>query len=132
METTRVYRKKEEGDKTYELYANFGRDRRSVGTTQTVKNVDTERTISVHLREEFGKATCERWVGVITPNLRKYERQFFSDMDLEKGVQVINEFFSQMKQVYNGSDAVIEISDRIVEVSKMLRDEKKPMNATPH
>lgn len=126
-----MYRKKEDGDKTYELYANFGRNR-SVGTTQTVKNADAERTISVHLKEEFGKTTCERWQGVITPNLRKYERQFFSDMDLEKGVQAINEFFSQMKQVYNGSDAVMEISDRIVEVSKMLRDEKKEKNATPH
>ena len=131
MERARVYRRKENENKTYELYANFGKDRVSVGTTQTVTTVDTEKTLSVYLREEFGKATCEVWVGIITPNLKKFERQFFSDMDLEKGVQAINEFYNQMSQVYNGTDGIIAISERMVDVSKLLRDERqKPLNAT--
>jgi hypothetical protein len=128
----RVYKRTQIGEKEYELFSTMTKTKRQVGTTQTLTG-ESERTLSVYIREEFDKADVEVWTGVITPNLKKFERQFYADLDLETGVQAIHNFYDQILKVYNGTDQVSEISERIVEFSKMAKNEKpKPLHATPH
>ncbi len=120
------------GEKEYQLFGNITKMKRQVGTIVTTASSEVERSLSVYLKEEFNKATVEIWVGTITPNMRRFDRTFLADIDVERGVHAINELFSQMMQVYHGSDAVKEISDRIVDVSNLLRDERqKQLHETP-
>lgn len=127
----RVYKRTQIGEKEYELFSTMAKTKRQVGTTQTITG-ESERTLSVYIREEFDKADVQVWTGIITPDLKKFERQFYADLNLETGVQAIHNFYDQIVKVYNNSEDVAEISAKIVEFSKMVKDDKKPLHATPH
>lgn len=132
MNFERVYKKTQMGEKEYELFGNITKTKRQVGTIVTTQTSEVQSSLSVYLREQFNKATVEIWTGTITQDMKRFDRTFFADIDVERGVHAINELFSQMMQVYNGTDAVKEISDRIVDVSNLARDEKqKPLHETP-
>ncbi len=126
----RVYKRTQIGEKEFELFSTITKTKRQVGTTQTITG-ESERTLSVYIREEFDKADVEVWTGIITPNLKKFERQFYVDLNLETGVQAIHNFYDQIVKVYNNSEDVVEISQKLLEFSKMAKDDKKSLHATP-
>jgi len=125
MQYERVYKKTHVGEKQFEIFSYIGKTKRSIGTIQSVTTADSERTYSVYIREEFDQASVECWDGVITPNLKRFSRVFYADIDLDLGIQAIQNFYDQILKVYNNTDGVIEISEHIMEVAKTAQNETK-------
>jgi hypothetical protein len=125
MQYERIYKKTQIGEKQFEIFSYIGKTKRQIGTVQTISTGESEKTYSVYIREEFDKASVQVWEGFITPNLKKFERVFYADLDFDLGIQAIQNFHDQTLKVFNGTDGVMEISDRIIEVSKMARNEKQ-------
>jgi hypothetical protein len=128
MQYERIYKKTQVGEKQFEVFAYMGKTKRQIGTTQTISTTESERTYSVYIREEDGKISVQGWSGVITPDLKQFKKIFFAELNLELGVQAIQDFYDQTLKVFNGTDGVADISERIVELANMSRKEKqKPL-----
>jgi hypothetical protein len=135
MNQNRIYRKFESPDgKVIEVFAHGGIGKHSISTIiTTIEKDKTERSLSVSIKDDFDKCSLEIWDGIKSPTLRKYQRQYYTELSTEVGTQAIREFFSNIAQVYNNTSEVLHISEKLIEFSNLIREEKqKTLHATPN
>ncbi len=132
MNYERVYRRTQIGEKQYEVFATMGKVKRQVGTIQTTVTAEKETSDAVYIREENGISSVEVWTGEITPTLKKYVRQQFAILSMDLGIHAIHEFYDQACKVYQGTEDVATISEKMVDFAKQAKLEgQKPLsNAT--
>lgn len=129
MNYERVYRRTQIGEKQYEVFATMGKAKRQIGTIQTTVTADSESSVAVYIRNENGIASVEIWDGKITENLKKYVRQQFTTLPLDLGIHAIQEFYDQACKVYQGTEDVATISEKIVDFARQAKLEgQKPLN----
>jgi hypothetical protein len=117
----KIYRTVEtaDGKKSYDIFVRQG-SHTTVSTIQSEKIAEgEERTLSVFLREEDGKVTLEVWTGFVGDALKKYERQFMTEVDYDAGTLLMNESYEGCMNVYNHTPQIAEISERIVGFAKL-------------
>lgn len=129
MNYERVYRRTQIGEKQYEVFATMGKVKRQVGTIQTITTADKETSYAVYIREENGVSSVEVWTGELTTALKKYVRQQITILSMDLGIRAIQEFYDQACKVYQGTEDVATISEKIAEFARQAKLEgQKPLS----
>lgn len=124
----RIYRTytAEDGKKSWDLFVRQDKDKTSVSTIQSEKIAEgEEKTISAFLREEKGNVTLEVWTGFVGDTLKKYERQFIANVDYDIGTLFMSEIYDNALHIYNRTNSVAKVSEKIVEFATMQMKKKQ-------
>lgn len=124
----RVYRTFEtaDGKKSFDLFVRQDKDKTTISTIQSEKIAEgEEQTLSVFMREEKGKVFLEFWTGFVGDGLKKYERQFMTEVEYNTGTLLMAEVYDNVLHTYNRSENIGRISEKIIDFAQLQMKRKQ-------